>query len=91
MSNLFSSYDFYHSNLIRVVCVYPLDSWYRLVYDEENFKLATECLPINSCGTLAPIWMVGNYTSQGIIDGEPRISLQEYSAFQLLIAWVYAA
>ena len=44
-----------------------LDFWYRLIYNGVNYELANECLPTNSCGTQAPVWMIGNYPDQGNI------------------------
>ena len=41
------------------------DFWYRLFHDGVNYELANECLPLNSCGTQGPVWMIGNYPDQG--------------------------
>ncbi|KAL2099742.1 hypothetical protein ACEWY4_004136 [Coilia grayii] len=45
----------------------PWRGWYRLMYKGQNIRMPEYCVPVRTCGTVAPLWMDGAHP--GLQDG----------------------
>uniref|UniRef100_A0A8C4Q2L3 von Willebrand factor D and EGF domains n=2 Tax=Eptatretus burgeri TaxID=7764 RepID=A0A8C4Q2L3_EPTBU len=57
-STSFNSLSLQHSAIHELVCDHRLPAaWYRFELDGQHAQMPTSCVPMNHCGTQAPIWL----------------------------------